>query len=119
MTSKYYDEHYRTMPVEPWAVVDCLPDLMRYGYYYGNWVKYILRAGHKGDRKIDLAKAEKYLQRLQSLPKLPDELVILTVAALMDSEIADELVELPLHLRLLILPLLGQHKRAMDLLCEL
>lgn len=116
---KYYDEHYQKMPVEPWAVVDCLPDTARFGYYYGNWVKYVLRSGYKGDREIDKVKAERYLQRLEQIPLLPTKEIIKTLMALMVSDSAPKLVELLTHTQLIILPLIGNYKRARKLLRKL
>lgn len=40
------------------------------GFHLGNAVKYILRAGRKGDRAEDLAKACRYLSRAAETPEL-------------------------------------------------
>jgi hypothetical protein len=63
-------DHYTKMGVQPWDVVDDWNIAARIGYYRGNAVKYILRAGSKGDMKEDLLKAHHYLEKLLSI--LPD-----------------------------------------------
>ena len=40
------------------------------GYHLGNAVKYILRAGKKGDRKQDLEKALWYVRRAKKFPEM-------------------------------------------------
>lgn len=40
------------------------------GFHLGNALKYILRAGHKGDRDEDLAKACRYLSRAAAAPEI-------------------------------------------------
>lgn len=43
-------------------VIDVIED-WELGFHLGNTVKYIARAGHKGDRREDLRKARWYLDR--------------------------------------------------------
>ena len=45
--------HYRKMKIQPWDVIDSLPHGQAIGFYRGNAVKYILRAGEKGPAKED------------------------------------------------------------------
>jgi hypothetical protein len=51
--------HYRRLSPEPVDVIEAW-DL---GFHLGNAVKYIARAGHKGDVIEDLSKARWYLDR--------------------------------------------------------
>jgi hypothetical protein len=53
-------EHYRKFKIQPWDVVDEY-DL---GFYAGNALKYLLRAGHKNDALEDLRKCRHYLDKL-------------------------------------------------------
>ena len=51
--------HYNTGQYE---VIDVIED-WRLGFHLGNAVKYIARAGHKGDALTDLKKARFYIDR--------------------------------------------------------
>ena len=53
-------EHYRKFKIQPWDVVDEY-DL---GFYAGNALKYLLRAGHKNDALEDLRKCRHYIDKL-------------------------------------------------------
>lgn len=57
-------DHYKAMPVEPWRVIDTWPVDQRVGFYRGNALKYLLRAGHKGQAITDLEKARHYIDKL-------------------------------------------------------
>lgn len=57
-------DHYLAMPVQPWAIIDTWPLEQRVGFYRGNALKYLLRAGSKGDAAEDFAKARHYLDKL-------------------------------------------------------
>ena len=52
-------KHYTRGPVEVIEIIEGF----ELGYRLGNVVKYVLRAGHKGDRLEDLKKARWYLDR--------------------------------------------------------
>ena len=57
--------HYKSMHVEPWDVIDgCFTKEQAKGYYRGNVIKYVMRAGRKGNEVEDLKKAAHYLQKL-------------------------------------------------------
>ena len=57
--------HYKSMRVEPWDVIDgCFTKEQAKGYYRGNVIKYVMRAGKKGSEIEDLKKAAHYLQKL-------------------------------------------------------
>ena len=57
-------QHYKRMDIQPWDVVDYGPREQAIGFYRYNALKYIMRAGEKGEFKEDIAKAEHYLQKL-------------------------------------------------------
>lgn len=57
-------EHYKRMDIQPWDVVDYGPKQQAIGFYRYNALKYIMRAGEKGDFKEDIAKAQHYLEKL-------------------------------------------------------
>jgi len=57
-------DHYKKMRVQPWDVIDDLPHAQAIGFYRGNAIKYIMRAGEKGPAKEDYQKAIHYLQKL-------------------------------------------------------
>ena len=57
-------DHYKKMDIQPWDVVDYGPKQQAVGFYRYNALKYIMRAGEKGDFKEDIQKAHHYLQKL-------------------------------------------------------
>ena len=57
-------DHYKKMDIQPWDVVDYGPKQQAIGFYRYNALKYIMRAGEKGDFKEDIQKAHHYLQKL-------------------------------------------------------
>lgn len=52
-------DHYSRGGIEAFDVIEA----WELGFNLGNVVKYVARAGHKGDRHLDLRKALTYLQR--------------------------------------------------------
>lgn len=56
--------HYKTMRVQPWDVVDGWPMDERRGYYRGNALKYLMRAGSKDHPAQEIEKCIHYLQKL-------------------------------------------------------
>jgi len=60
-------EHYKNMGIEPWDVLSTWPQAQQVGFYRGNALKYIMRAGSKGDPLQDIKKARHYLDRLIEL----------------------------------------------------
>lgn len=58
-------DHYRTKAVQPWDAMQAwmTPDQF-IGFLRGNAVKYLARAGSKGDALEDYRKAQHYLARL-------------------------------------------------------
>ena len=54
-------DHYTTMTVQPWDVIDQWPD--RAAFYRGNVLKYLMRAGTKGDALEDARKAAHYAEK--------------------------------------------------------
>lgn len=57
-------EHYKTLDVQPWDVIDAWPWDQRFGFYRGNALKYLMRAGRKGPATEDLQKAVHYIEKL-------------------------------------------------------
>ena len=60
-------EHYLKMPVQPWDVIDNWSMEQRIGFYRGNVIKYLLRAGSKGPAETDYAKAAHYMAKLDEV----------------------------------------------------
>jgi len=54
-----HPDHYQSGPIEVIEVIEAF----ELGFCLGNAIKYILRAGKKGDRREDLEKAIWYLKR--------------------------------------------------------
>lgn len=59
-------DHYKTRRVQPWDVIDTFDHAQAIGFYRGNCVKYLMRAGTKKDNpaKQDYQKALHYLEKL-------------------------------------------------------
>ena len=56
--------HYKDKTIQPWDVIDGLPHAEAKGFYRGNAIKYIMRAGDKGPAREDYEKAIHYLEKL-------------------------------------------------------
>ena len=57
--------HYVDMKIQPWDVIDSVfHHAQAKGFYRGNALKYIMRAGSKGPAKEDYQKALHYLEKL-------------------------------------------------------
>lgn len=66
-------DHYRSMDVQPWEAMEAWLSREAFeGFLRGNAIKYLARAGAKGDPHQDYEKAEHYLSKLLSLSR-PDE----------------------------------------------
>lgn len=69
-----HPSHYASGKVEAIDAIESAlsPEEFR-GYYRGNIIKYVWRAGRKGEGKAaeDLAKADWYLQRLRKMVEKP------------------------------------------------
>jgi len=57
-------DHYVSMPVQPWDVVDTWPIEQRIGFYRGNAMKYLMRMGSKDMPATEAAKGMHYIQKL-------------------------------------------------------
>ena len=57
-------DHYKNMRSQPWDVIDQGPVQQAIGFYRYNALKYLMRAGQKGDFKEDVQKAQHYLEKL-------------------------------------------------------
>jgi predicted glycosyltransferase len=61
-------DHYKTMPIQPWNVMEVVLSRIEFiGYLKGNYVKYAMRAGHKGPESEDANKARHYKQKLDEV----------------------------------------------------
>ena len=56
--------HYKNMDIQPWDIIDNGDREQAIGFYRYNALKYIMRAGEKGEFKEDIAKAQHYLEKL-------------------------------------------------------
>jgi hypothetical protein len=61
-------DHYTRLSVQPWDAMEAwmAPEEFA-GYLRGNVIKYVARAGRKGDAAEDLKKARHYLDKLISM----------------------------------------------------
>lgn len=59
--------HYVTMPVQPWDVIDTWPWDQKVGFYRGNMLKYTMRMGAKDCALQEAKKARHYLDKLIEL----------------------------------------------------
>lgn len=60
--------HYKSMPIQPWSVMEVVLTREEFiGYLKGNFIKYAMRAGNKGDALEDADKARHYKQKLDEV----------------------------------------------------
>lgn len=64
-------DHYKTMTVQPWDVIDTWPREQRIGFYRGNALKYVMRMGSKDEEAGEAGKARHYLDKLIEVLKEP------------------------------------------------
>lgn len=58
-------DHYRTKAVQPWDAMEAwMTEEQFIGFLRGNAIKYLARAGSKGDPMIDYRKAQHYMAKL-------------------------------------------------------
>jgi hypothetical protein len=57
-------DHYKSMALEPWDVIDTWSLEQRIGFYRGNSLKYIMRMGTKDENAKEIRKAGHYMQKL-------------------------------------------------------
>lgn len=60
--------HYSKFKTQPWAIID----EYKLGFYAGNALKYLLRAGHKGPAVEDLRKCKHYLTKMIEIEEAKD-----------------------------------------------
>lgn len=60
-------DHYTSMTVQPWDIISTWPHEQQIGFFKGNALKYLLRAGKKGSATEDIQKAIHYLDKLNEL----------------------------------------------------
>lgn len=65
-TRQIAGDHYKTKAVQPWDVIDTLPHAEAIGFYRGNAIKYLMRAGAKMNNpaRQDYEKALHYIEKL-------------------------------------------------------
>lgn len=64
LNEQYGGDHYKKMAVQPWQVISTWPLAQQIGFYRGNALKYLMRAGSKDDPLQEIQKARHYLDRL-------------------------------------------------------
>lgn len=58
-------DHYRTKAIQPWDAMEAWMTKEQFaGFLRGNAIKYLARAGSKGDAVVDYQKARHYLDKL-------------------------------------------------------
>lgn len=57
-------DHYKTMKVQPWDVIDTWSIEQQIGFYRGNALKYVMRMGSKDEQLIEIKKAAHYITKL-------------------------------------------------------
>lgn len=64
-TRQVAGDHYKSKAIQPWDAMEAwlTPEQFR-GFLLGTSVKYLARAGDKGDFKEDIEKAHHYLEKL-------------------------------------------------------
>ena len=65
-TQQVGGDHYKTKTIQPWDVIDTFPHAEAIGFYRGNAIKYLMRAGSKTDNpaRQDYEKALHYIEKL-------------------------------------------------------
>jgi hypothetical protein len=66
-------DHYKSMGVEPWNVVDTWTREQRIGFYRGGALKYIMRMGSKDESPVEIAKGQHYMQKLLEVLREEDD----------------------------------------------
>lgn len=61
---QYGGDHYKKMDVQPWDVIDTWPQAQQIGFYRGNALKYLMRAGSKDNPIQEIQKARHYMDKL-------------------------------------------------------
>lgn len=68
-------DHYKTMNIQPWDVVDTWPLEQRIGFYRGGALKYVMRMGTKDENIQEIRKGAHYMQKLaEVLQEREDEM---------------------------------------------
>lgn len=67
-------QHYKTMPVQPWEVMESVLTHEEFiGFLKGNVIKYSMRAGRK-EGSDDANKARHYMMKLQEMQRKTNNL---------------------------------------------
>ena len=67
-------DHYKTMGVQPWEVVDTWPIEQQIGYHRGNILKYTMRLGSKDISLQEAKKIRHYADKLIQVLEKQNEL---------------------------------------------
>lgn len=67
-------DHYKTMGVQPWEVVDTWPVEQQIGYHRGNILKYTMRLGSKDISLQEAKKIRHYADKLIQVLEKQNEL---------------------------------------------
>lgn len=57
-------DHYLTMGVTPWMVIDCWPIEQQIGFHRGSALAYLMRMGTKDEALQEARKAQHYMLKL-------------------------------------------------------
>lgn len=79
---QYGGSHYKKMNIQPWDVIDSWPQSQQIGFYRGNALKYLMRAGSKDDPMQEIQKARHYLDKLIELLGEKNDSRIFTISGL-------------------------------------
>ena len=66
-------DHYKSMGVEPWHVIDTWPLEQRIGAYRAGALKYLMRLGNKDEMAQEAGKGLHYLEKLLEVLREPRE----------------------------------------------
>jgi hypothetical protein len=64
-------DHYKSMGVEPWHVIDTWPLEQRIGAYRAGALKYLMRMGAKDEAAQEIGKGVHYLEKLLEVLREP------------------------------------------------
>lgn len=56
--------HYKSLPIEPWDIIDTWPINQQIGYHRGNILKYTMRLGIKDEELKEAKKIRHYADKL-------------------------------------------------------
>lgn len=66
-------EHYTSMDVQPWDVIDTWPREQRIGAYRAGALKYLMRMGSKDESAQEIGKGIHYMEKLLEILTAEDK----------------------------------------------